>query len=284
MSVSQVQKKKYFDARAAGLSIAEASRKAKFSESSGHRLEKAVRTIRADEGIDSSTRNYRELKVEAKLDGPKVYEDLCQEAKDALADFGLFRRRYFGRISTPWQEQAGEALVKLLESPEKEYVVMNMPPGSGKTTLLHDITCWVICRNRSVRLLTGSATMSLAKRNLMRVRRSLERIVPETADDVLKERGLAVDAESTMALDYGRFKPIEREVWTNEAFIVMQREEDGAISEKEPTLSAYGWIPVLLGVVLMVVFGTTLWTLGKREARNLKIKCRTGIKTLRSRA
>jgi hypothetical protein len=240
MSVSPVQKKKYFEARSAGLSIAEAARKAKFSESSGHRLEKAVRTIRADEGIDSSARNYRELKTEAKLEGPKAYDDLCEEAQRALEDFGYFRERYFGRISTPWQEEAGEALVALLESPEKEYVVMNMPPGSGKTTLLHDITCWIICRNRSIRLLTGSATMSLAKRNLMRVRRSLERIVTETADEALKARGLAVDAASTMALDYGRFKPLEREVWTNEAFIVMQHEDDGAISEKEPTLSAYG--------------------------------------------
>ena len=117
---------------------------------------------------------------------------------------------------------------------------MNMPPGSGKTTLLHDITCWIICRNRSTRLLTGSATMSLAKRNLMRVRRSLERVIPEVADDQLKARGQAMDAVTTMAHDFGRFKPLEKELWTNEAFIVMQPEEMGAISEKEPTLSAYG--------------------------------------------
>ena len=240
MAVSPVQRKKYFEARSAGLSIAEASRKARFSESTGHRVEKAVRVLTVDEGIDSSARNYRELKVEAKLEGPKPYDRLSEDAKLALEDFGYFRQRYFGRISTPWQEEAGEALVKLLESGDKEYVVMNMPPGSGKTTLLHDITCWIICRNRSVRLLTGSATMSLAKRNLMRVRRSLERVIPELADDALKSRGLAVDAETTMALDFGRFKPLEKEVWTNEAFIVMQPDEMGSITEKEPTLSAYG--------------------------------------------
>jgi len=240
MAVSPVQRKKYFDARSAGLSIAEASRKAKFSESTGHRVEKSAKVLRETDDLDTSARNYRELKVEAKLEGPKPYDRLCEEAKLALEDFGYFRERYFGRISTPWQEEAGEALVKLLESEEKEYVVMNMPPGSGKTTLLHDITCWVICRNRSVRLLTGSATMSLAKRNLMRVKRSLERVIPELADDALKARGLAVDAASTMALDYGRFKPLDKEMWTNEAFIVMQPEDAGAISEKEPTLSAYG--------------------------------------------
>ena len=240
MAVSAIQRKKYFEARSAGLSIAEASRKARFSESTGHRVEKAAQTLRISDDVDSSARNYRELKTEAKLEGPKSYDKLSEDAQRALEDFGYFRQRYFGRISTPWQEEAGIALVALLESEEKEYVVMNMPPGSGKTTLLHDITCWIICRNRSIRLLTGSATMSLAKRNLMRVRRSLERVIPELADDALKARGLAVDAETTMAHDFGRFKPLEKELWTNEAFIVMQPEENGAISEKEPTVSAYG--------------------------------------------
>ena len=240
MAVTPVQRKKYFEARAAGFSIAESARKAKFSEATAYRVEKAAQNLRADEGIDSSAANYRELKAEAKLDGPKPYDRLSAEAQRSLEDFAYFRRRYFGRIATPWQEEAGTELVKLLESDQKEYVVMNMPPGSGKTTLLHDMTCWIICRNRSVRLLTGSATMSLAKRNLMRVRRSLERTIPELADDTLKARGQAVDAESTLAIDFGRFKPLEKELWTNEAFIVMQPEENGAISEKEPTLSAYG--------------------------------------------
>lgn len=240
MAVTPVQRKKYFEARAAGFSIVQSAQKAKFSEATAYRVEKAAKNLRADEDLDSSARTYREQKEEAKLEGPKRHDKLSDEAKRALEDFGYFRQRYFGRISTPWQEQAGEELVRLLESPDKEYVVMNMPPGSGKTTLLHDLTCWVICRNRAVRLLTGSATMSLAKRNLMRVRRSLERIIPEIADEMLKARGQAVDAESTLALDYGRFKPLEKELWTNEAFIVMQYEDSGAISEKEPTLSAYG--------------------------------------------
>lgn len=240
MAVTQQQRKKYFEARSAGFSIAASAAKAKFSEATAYRVERAAKNLRADDGLDSSARNYREQKREASLDGPKDYDDLCEEAKFALEDFGYFRRRYFGRVSTPWQEEAGEKLVELLESPDKEYVVMNMPPGSGKTTLLHDLTCWIICRNRNVRLLTGSATMSLASRNLMRVRRSLERVIPEVADEALKARGQAYDAESTLALDYGRFKPLDKELWTREAFIVMQPESAGAISEKEPTLSSYG--------------------------------------------
>lgn len=247
MSVTPVQRKKYFEARSAGFSIAQSAKKAKFSTATAYRVEKAAKDISESEGLDTSARDYRERKAEMKLEGPKPYDRLCEEAKRSLEDFAYFRKRYFGRVSTPWQEEAGKVLVSLLESPEKEYVVMNMPPGSGKTTLLHDIICWAICRNRSVRLLTGSATMTLAKRNLMRVKRSLERLIPETADEALKLRGQAYDAESTMALDFGRFRPLDKELWTNEQFVVMQPEEYGAISEKEPTLSAYGADTFFLG-------------------------------------
>jgi hypothetical protein len=247
MAVTPVQRKKYVEARSAGLSIAEAARKAKFSESTGHRVEKGLRNLRVTDDTRTTSRDYREQKEHNRLEGPKPYDRLSEEAKLALEDFDYFRRRYFGRISTPWQNEAAEALVSLLESPEKEYVVMNMPPGSGKTTLIHDLICWIICRNRSVRLLVGSATQSLAKNMLMRIRRSLERTIPEVADDALKSRGLAVDAITTMAYDFGRFKPVERELWTSDAFIVMQPEETGAISEKEPTLSAYGMDSGFLG-------------------------------------
>ena len=66
MAVTPVQRKKYFEARTAGFSIAESARKAKFSEATAYRVEKAAQNLRADEGIDSSASNYRELKKEAK--------------------------------------------------------------------------------------------------------------------------------------------------------------------------------------------------------------------------
>ena len=248
MAVSPVQRKKYFEARSAGFSIAQSAMKSKFSEATGHRLEKAARNLRANEEVDSSARNYRELKVESKLRGPVPYDELSAEAKRALVDFPYFRLRYFGRVNTPWQAEAGIELVRLLETDQKEYVVVNMPPGSGKTTLIHDIICWMICRDRGVRLLTGSATMTLASRNLMRVRRSLERVVPETADPVQKNRGAAFDAITTLALEFGRFRPLEKELWTKDAFIVMQAESSGSIGEKEPTLSAYGMDSGFIGL------------------------------------
>ena len=130
MAISAIQKKKYFDARSVGFSIADAARKAKMSESTGHRLEKAVKTLRESDEVDSSARNYRELKVEAKLEGPRPYEKLSEEAKRALEDFGYFRQRYFGRISTPWQEEAGVALVNLLSLPDSATAATRAPAGA----------------------------------------------------------------------------------------------------------------------------------------------------------
>ena len=40
---------------------------------------------------------------------------LCPEAEEALLDFGLFRRRYFGRIASSWQEEAAYKMFRLLD-------------------------------------------------------------------------------------------------------------------------------------------------------------------------
>ena len=172
MAVTPVQRKKYFEARSAGFSIAQSASKAKFSEATGHRLEKAAKNLRLSDSVDHSAQDARDQKITHNLEGPKKYDQLCAEARRALEDFDYFRRRYFGRVSTPWQNEAGLSLVGLLESPEKEYVVMNMPPGSGKTTLIHDLICWIICRDRGVRLLIGSHTQKVANNMAGRIRKS----------------------------------------------------------------------------------------------------------------
>ena len=234
MAITPGQKEKYFGLREAGYSQQDSAQKAGFSIATAKRLENREKTtVRGKE--------LTLVKQMENMPGPKKYDELSSDAKRAFEDFGYFQRRYFGRIATPWQIQAANDIVKLLETPNEEYVVINAPPGSGKTvTFVHDIPAWLTVRNRGIRGMIGSATMSLAKRNLMRLRRTLERVEPERGEINALRRGDALDAQATLAGDFGRFRPLDKEIWTSEAFIVMQHEEQGAISEKEPTWSSYG--------------------------------------------
>ena len=234
MAITPGQKQKFIGLREAGYSQSDAAQKSGFSVATARRLEQREKsTVRGKE--------LTLVKQMEDLPGPKKDHELSSDARRALEDFGYFQQRYFGRIATPWQAEAAESIVKLLETPNEEYAVINAPPGAGKTvTFVHDIPAWLTCRNRAIRGMIGSATMSLAKRNLMRLRRTLERVEPEKGEINAVRRGDSLDAVATLAGDFGRFRPLDREIWTNEAFIVMQQEDQGAISEKEPTWSAYG--------------------------------------------
>jgi len=234
LAISPVQKEKFWALREAGFSQADAANKAGFSVATAQRLEQRHKQ-------SARGRELQLIRATDELPNPKSHHELSAEAKRALEDFSYFQKRYLGRIAAPWQKEAAEALAKLLETENEEYVVINAPPGSGKSTaFVHDIPLWLICRDRTVRIMLGSATMSLAKKYLGRIKRSLERIEPERADANDLRRGIALDAESTVSRDFGRFKPIDKEIWTNEALVVMQHGESGAISEKEATISAYG--------------------------------------------
>lgn len=119
--------------------------------------------------------------------------------------------------------------------------------NSGKSTMFTlDLAAFVTCRNRAIRGLIGSRTATQAKWYTGRLRRALERTQPERAELMQARLGLAVDAETTMARDFGRFKPMDRDLWTTDSFIVMQ-ESGVAISEKEPTWSSFGMDSGFLG-------------------------------------
>ena len=232
--ISPADKAKYWSLREAGFSQVDSARKAGFSVATARRLE-----VREKNNVRGT--ELKLVKATEELPNPKKDHELSAEAKRALEDFSYFQQRYFGRVPAPWQKEAAESIVKLLETPNEEYVVINAPPGSGKTVaFVHDIPAWLTCRNRAIRGMIGSATMSLAKRNLMRLKRTFERIEPEKGEANAIRRGDAFDAVATLAQDFGRFRPMDKEIWTNEAFVVMQPDETGAISEKEPTWSAYG--------------------------------------------
>ncbi len=168
---------------------------------------------------------------------PKAYDELGDEARLALEDFDYFRWRYFGRKTKPWQVEAAQAVVDRIDTPDREWVVMNEPPGAGKTTTFtHDIPIWLIARNRQIRILLGSRTSRQATGFSGRVRASLMRKVPMQG------------AEATLAEDYGAFQPPAEygELWRRSEFIVWSHQGED-LGEKEPTVSAFGMDSAFLG-------------------------------------
>jgi len=165
---------------------------------------------------------------------------LSPRAQRGLEDFDYFRRVYLGRVPSPWQVDAAYKIVSYLQSDEKEFLVLNVPPGAGKSTLFHDVAVWMIVKNRSIRVMIGSVSQTLAKMYSRRIRDTLERTVPLHPDPEMVRRGLALDAEACLSLDYGRFKPQNvGALWRAEEFIVEQQ-NIGGLDNKEPTVSAYG--------------------------------------------
>ena len=176
------------------------------------------------------------------IDLPSVipYEHLCDNAKRGLEDFDFFRSHYLGRVPSPWQVEAAVQLVQLLESEEKEFVVLNVPPGAGKSTLFHDVAVWAIVRNRRIRVMIGSVSQNMAKMYSRRIRETLERVMPIEPDPMMVQKGLAVNAEGCLTIDYGRFKPVDKgALWRSEEFVVEQEDGNG-LDNKEPTVRAYG--------------------------------------------
>lgn len=177
---------------------------------------------------------------EAELRGPLLYSELSTRAQKAYDDFGYFQEIYLGRIPQPWQVEAAEACLNLLGTDHEEYLLINAPPGSGKSILfVHDIPAWLTIRDRAIRGQIGSITQKNANKFLRRLRTTLERVQPVKADAKDLRRGWAKDAVGSIPMDFGRFRPIEKDYWTAEGFIVIQHGEVDTV-QKEPTWSAYG--------------------------------------------
>ncbi len=210
------------------------------SYSSARRKEAGLRN-----GSSDSAREVR--LVRDAYPGAIALDRLNPKASKALDDFAFFRRRYFGRKSTPWQEEAGNRILQLSATRNKEFVVINCPPGSGKSTLFTlDIPAWLTVRRRSIRGMIGSASQSLAERYLLRLRQAFESPFPMMAEGEELELGLAFDAQATLIEDFGLFKPPGSVMWTTRSLIVAQQ-GDRMISEKEPTWSAYGLDTAFIG-------------------------------------
>lgn len=173
---------------------------------------------------------------------PLERHELSPIALDCLSDFGRFRARFYGRKSSPWQEDAANIVKEKLATPFKEYGVVNCPPGSGKSTLFtHDIPSWISCRDRALRGFIGSSTQVLANSYTGRLRDTFARTIPLEARSEEKRLDLAYDAQSTLPLDYGLFRPDQGSgiPWSRSQFTVLQLGET-LIGDKEASWTAFG--------------------------------------------
>lgn len=247
---THIQRQFYEEYERTGI-VKEACRAAQINEKTGYRWittrrqhdpEFALRWMNRGKFLDGKQGDYT-------APTPGLIGKLSPEADRALHNFAYFRQRYLGRRSTPWQEEAAVSVVEWVTSGDTEYIVVNCPPGSGKSTLfVNDIPLWLICRDRTIRILVGSSTSRLASQYTGRIRRMLERTRPLPAGNDREE------AEGCLAIDYGRFKPdTGADIWRKEEFTVLASLDingdgsESAVEDKEPTCSAYGMDSEFLG-------------------------------------
>ena len=184
-----------------------------------------------------------------KMTQPEVpeYDELSPEAQAAYDNIEVFAKRYFGIILQPWQIEATERIMDLLDTEYEEYAVINAPPGTGKSTFFAKVLpAWATVRNRAIRGMIGSSTQRLAEWYARRLRAEFDRGIPVKAELNDVRLNLAVDAEATLQEDFGMFRPDSTEIWRAEAFTVLQK-DDTPLSQKEPTWSAFGMDSGFLG-------------------------------------
>lgn len=251
----------FWQARNSGMSLADAARVAGIHKNTASKWEAKQKAAIASNNLaqleekiigsaqsGGARKQLQQDLLEASNLPPVIPDDrLCEEAKRGLVDFDFFRKYYLGRVPSPWQVDAAYKIVQYLESEDKEHLVVNVAPGAGKSTLFHDVAVWCIIRNRGIRILYGSISLNLAKMYSRRIRETLERPVPIQPDPELVRKGLAMNAEGCLAIDYGRFRPTDKgALWRAEEFIVEQQTQSG-LDNKEPTVRAYGFDSEFIG-------------------------------------
>jgi hypothetical protein len=238
-SIDVARWERYFRARDDGLSARKAAGVAHISLDAAYRFEN---------GDSVSGQSAARALGRTHIAGDIIPMHVDDAAQKALDDFAFFRERYFGRRAVPWQADAAYQVLGALESGDKEFLVVNAPPGLGKSTLFtHDVPAWLICRKRSIRILIGSATGRQARLYVKRLRRTLERRDPMVADPETIRTGGAFNAVSTLAADFGTFKPEGKgNRWTDAEFTVVQNSEISS-DDKENTVAAYGKDEEFLG-------------------------------------
>ena len=190
------------------------------------KLKKLPRDIAPYEDI-----KWGELAVKTWDDVPDpvlAMEDLLSpQSEQAWLSFGYYRQRYFQRRNIAWQIEMCQILMAWLEearqTDERVLGVVNTPPGGGKTTTVtHDFPAWVITRNRNIRAALGSKATFQSERYVRRIRNTFERNL-------------------LLNLEFGRFKPLEPEIWRKDQFLIDG--VSGHIATNDFRLSLAGFDP-----------------------------------------
>ena len=176
--------------------------------SAKYSLSTSPRSAKSNESL-SSLVVARKMSSDDDLEPPDPilkYANLNKFAKKAYRDFGYFRQRYFNRRHIPWQIKMAYIIMSWVEYGREtnEIVkgILNTPPGGGKTTTVtHDFPAWVVARSREVRCALGSRTGPQSERYVRRLRTTFERNL-------------------LLNLEFGRFKPLETELWRRDQFLV----------------------------------------------------------------
>lgn len=228
----------------------------------------------AEMGIDRktgwgwwSTRRRELMRDSTGMPAPKTRAQIRAHtaARKALDDFVYFRRICFGRTTSPWQVDAAEKIRDAIESRRREFAVINVFPGAGKTLLLQDIVCWLIVRNRTIRILWGSASDELATRRTNEIRMELMRTAPGEGNEEDIASGRAVKPKYCLAELFGRFRPGSHvgASWAKAEMTVAQpgagRNEEGPAAAG-PTLAAYGRRSKQLGPRAEFIVWDDAWT------------------------
>lgn len=199
---------------------------------------------------------------------PIPYSELSPEAKKALADPAYFAERYFGVILMPFQVEWINKAFAALSNPDQDFILVNITTGAGKSTLLVILAALMICRERRIRGMFGSATQNAAEQLLTRLKNMLERTSPVKARWSEVNAGIAKDAESTLIADFGLFKPPgQHSIWRSNAIQVLLI--DGEItSEKEPTWQAYSQAGQVIGNRVEVAIWDDVWRPNKVRSQD----------------
>ena len=217
------------------------------AKEAGISLETADRVHNAPRSSSGFEHYKRWMARQASHGDVYAYSQLLPHARRAWNDFGYFRLRYFGHISRPWHVQAATEMLKLLEAPQKSYVVVNCPPGSGKSTLFtHDLICWAIVRNRALRTMIGTGAETTGADYVNRIKTSMERTLPVEADEIDAALGLATDARGCLCIDFGRFQPDGAGYWRGDKLTVA-RAGGVPAHQKEASVVGYGRRSGILG-------------------------------------